>query len=423
LTNIRGRCTIKNMKVSRALFLKGARLVILGAFSAGMFFPRFIFAEEMDSASTFLYEYGTKLYREGNVYDAIHQLKNALMVNPRNTAARDYLNKIFQEQDAQGRQIYFDINKDNIRQLNTKITQLEQEKKTYQEQLNSLKASEQGKDGQLQKMTQDLEAQKGVLQQKGQSLSVSLQEKERTISDLNRQIAQLEQEIRLSQGQVGSLQKDSSQKESRLQKLNQEIESRKRELAQESERLRGSLKSNETRIEQLKRQFAQLKEEGRTYEQQVNILQYSASTKDRELEKLREDFESSREKYVQELSQREQDLGSLKASYETKLNAINEELRIKDSKIKSLDDTTRAILENNRRIKIDQIAKIDKILRDIEEILPELKKKTKGKGALSREEAEIQRSQIARIEMIMRKIEEVLPKEEEPLVSDSSRLP
>lgn len=54
--------------------------------------------ERKDSAGMFLCEYALKLYKEGNIDDAVHQLKQALLINPHNSTAKNYLKKILSEQ-------------------------------------------------------------------------------------------------------------------------------------------------------------------------------------------------------------------------------------------------------------------------------------------------------------------------------------
>lgn len=63
-------------------------------------------AQESDLASDYLCEYGIKLHKEGNIEDAIHELKKSLIVNPDNCTARNYLRQIiFQDQLPAGNQI------------------------------------------------------------------------------------------------------------------------------------------------------------------------------------------------------------------------------------------------------------------------------------------------------------------------------
>lgn len=50
--------------------------------------------EKEDATSNYLCEYGIKLYRKGDIDDAIHELKKALQINPYNEKAQDYLRRI-----------------------------------------------------------------------------------------------------------------------------------------------------------------------------------------------------------------------------------------------------------------------------------------------------------------------------------------
>lgn len=51
-------------------------------------------AENATAASKALCEYGIELYERGNVNDAVQQLRLALMADPVNSAAKNYLDKI-----------------------------------------------------------------------------------------------------------------------------------------------------------------------------------------------------------------------------------------------------------------------------------------------------------------------------------------
>ena len=54
-------------------------------------------AEDAGDASSALCEYGIQLYRQGQVADAIHELKKSLIINPHNLKAKNYLMKIYSE--------------------------------------------------------------------------------------------------------------------------------------------------------------------------------------------------------------------------------------------------------------------------------------------------------------------------------------
>ena len=59
--------------------------------------PAFVHAAERDLTSDYLYQYGIKLYKDGHVAEAIHELKKCLIVNPGNILAEKYLRKILQK--------------------------------------------------------------------------------------------------------------------------------------------------------------------------------------------------------------------------------------------------------------------------------------------------------------------------------------
>ncbi|MFH1199346.1 MAG: PKD domain-containing protein [Candidatus Omnitrophota bacterium] len=69
-----------------------ARFAII-IFVAALCLPKEAFAFT-NSVSDYLYEYGVDRYQAGDIPDAIHELKKALIANPANDKARSLLNKI-----------------------------------------------------------------------------------------------------------------------------------------------------------------------------------------------------------------------------------------------------------------------------------------------------------------------------------------
>ena len=153
-----------------------------------------------------------------------------------------------------------------------------------------------------------------------------------------------------------------------------------------------------------------MQEDERQYQQQLSILQNTASAKDNEVAMLKQELDSNKDRYVSELTQKEKTLDNIQTLCENKLRAINEALETKDANLKDLDAKTRGILEGSKHMQEQQIAKVDKIMREIEEILPEINNPPQEKQELSMAEREVDKRQVERIDRIMRKIKEVLPK-------------
>lgn len=122
-----------------------------------------VYAEEnTNSASNYLCEYGIKLYKQGNINDAIQQLKMALMVNPNNLSAKEYLKEILSKQQLQDNQVSFQDTKMKIDQLNNQLSHLQEEKHLYQKQLSTLKDMSLTRDSELAKLIQQLQSQEDL---------------------------------------------------------------------------------------------------------------------------------------------------------------------------------------------------------------------------------------------------------------------
>ncbi len=74
--------------------LKMAKKLYFFLFLVFIFIPRGYCQSEVNNVSQYLYEYGRQLYEEGDIDDAVHELKKALLANPDNCLAHELLVKI-----------------------------------------------------------------------------------------------------------------------------------------------------------------------------------------------------------------------------------------------------------------------------------------------------------------------------------------
>lgn len=302
--------------------------------------PFFSYAQK-NGASDFLYEYGVRLYREGNLYDAIHQLKNALLVNPRHTHAKDFLNKIFSELQNEHQETFLKINQEKIEKITTRIRELEMEKQECQRQLASFKNLPQEKERELEKTKAELEIKKKQLEEERSNL------------------------VRIS-------------------------------------------KEQEQKIQELKNQIAKLQEQEHQYQEQLRLLRQSESEKKQELIALKQELDLKDKRSFLLLQEKEKALEKIKDFYENKIQAINQALEEKKLETEQLDLKTKEILQQARQKELAKLARIDHIMRQIEELLPEVKYPFSQSLEVGKKQRHSR--QLARINAIMRKIEEVLPK-------------
>ncbi len=139
---------------------------------------RFCLAADYSASSKELYEYGIERYKKGDIPDAIHELKKALMVNPNNVKAKDYLLKIYSE-------IYpSPLDQPGAADCENRLSRVE-------EQFKSLNDKYAAKEKELQQLTLELQTQKKLLSKKeGEPLAAQKARKEE-LESLKSQLSQL----------------------------------------------------------------------------------------------------------------------------------------------------------------------------------------------------------------------------------------
>jgi len=180
--------------------------------------------DDIDSASGFLCEYGISLYKNGDVLGAIDQLEKALMINPNSKTAWDSLNKITQEQQSGNVGTTTRVKKSDIDELGKKIAKLQEENRSYQEQLATLKNSFLKKEDEVMKLNKELQSQKEILRAEKSGLSTNLKDNKSKIEKLNNQLLQLQEESHSYQEQLKYLKNTREAKYRELLLLNKKLQ-------------------------------------------------------------------------------------------------------------------------------------------------------------------------------------------------------
>jgi len=305
-----------------------------------LFSPAFGYTQET-GASNFLYEYGVSLYQKGNIYDAIHQLKNALLVNPRNWRALNFLNKIFKELQDEAKTHYLDLNQEKIKQLSSKIEQLQKEKELYQRQLASLKNVPLEKEKEFARLSQQLKEQKELLERERQRINQSWQESLKEIESLKIQIARLQEKESNYLKQLDILRKSTIDKDDRIEELKKDL------------RL-----SEEQRLKQLKEKEEALNKIKEFYEDRVSAINAA-------LEKKTYDAQAASEKAKSILVEvRKRQLAKI-----AQIDGIMHKIKEVVPELAALEDTA-GVSKVDKEVRRRQIERIRQIMRKIEEVLP-----------------------------------------------------
>ena len=189
---------------------------------------KFIYAEDTSSASGFLCEYGLSLYKNGDIPGALDQFQKALIINPNSQLAWDCLNKIAQEQQSRNVKTTRRVKKSDINELEKKIAKLQEENRSYQEQIAVLKNSFLQKEGET-----------GILGEEKRELSVTLKDSKSKIEELNNHLVQLQEENRSYQEQLKYLKNTSEEKHNELIQLNQQLQFDKESYQTELSKIKG----------------------------------------------------------------------------------------------------------------------------------------------------------------------------------------
>jgi len=175
-------------------------------------------ADNTVSASAFLCEYAMTLYRQGNTDDAIHQLKNALMVDANNATARKLLKKIMQEQ---GLEAPLGPAKEQAAPLDKELISLRKENRSYKEQMDKAIDESLNKDKSLKALTQELASLK-----EGYQAELSDKQKGLEIlkSNCESELSKLNGEMYSKDSLLGKYRKSKTEQIDRIEVLMRQIE-------------------------------------------------------------------------------------------------------------------------------------------------------------------------------------------------------
>lgn len=252
---------------------------MLKLFIALLFFvclAKFIYAaEDTNSASGFLCEYGLSLYKNGDIPGAMDQFQKALIINPNSQMAWDCLNKIAQEQQSRNVKTTRRVKKSDINELEKKIAKLQEENRSYQEQIAALKNSFLKKEGEVMKLNQESQFQKGILGEEKRELSVTLKDNKSKIEELKNNLVQLQEENRSYQEQLKYLKNTSEENHNELMQLNQQLQFDKERCQTELSKIKGG--EGNLRAD---------------YDNRLRIMEDALVTKETEIKKLLRDKDS-----------------------------------------------------------------------------------------------------------------------------------
>ncbi len=390
--------------------------------------------ENMDSISGFLCEYAKELYRQGNINDAIYQLKNALALNPEDPTARRYLEKILSEPPAPPpkaknkklKQVTpaADTRK---KQLNSWLDREQQDRvqrdKTQQDSAaNELRQSLQDKEGQIKSLSNQLvktQQEKDALLNKDNEQSKLMQEvqaQKKAIAgqkeELGRLVQDKEDQLKQLSSQLASLKAELAGKDAKLKKLEDNLQTEKGDFVAKQQEMSLSVLDKQKQLEQLNRQMIQMEEERRAYQEQLRSLKASVSEKENDRQELDQEFRSLKKQYAAELERKDADLKQARLDYENRLLSVGGELKAKELMIQQLRDDKAAMLEQGQKAKQLQIARVEKLMKEIEDIYPDKQELKNQKAEVSQDDIAAKNRQLDRIDKLMQEIEEILPKSE-----------
>lgn len=363
--------------------------------------PPVFCAQDKNTVSIYLYEYGAKYYRDGDVASAEHELRKALLANPSNSAARDLLHKILLEQQLQNEQVVLLERDVQIAKLKAQLSGLQGVLLAYQAQL---KAS-QGTLAVQPKLTSgpSLKAQEVPpvpLGDKKVMKEVSVSLEDTKTRELEKQVSALVEKIALYQAQLSALkqtpevlspQKDVSASKPSILLQPESV------LTENSDKVRAYIMDKETKLAQLNSQLKGLQRENLVYQAQLDAFEKIASRQNSNLQSVNKKF-----------MQRDEELQELKEDYMSNIEKTDDAIGEKEAQIEELQSEREAMRKAQRRLQSAHIAKIDALLKEIEEVAPEVCRQQKYPNALGPSTA-LSESGLGRIEQLMREIEKVIP--------------
>lgn len=181
----------------------GKLIVIVITLSIFACLLEYVYAtEDTNSVSNYLCDYAIRLYKEGAIIDAINYFKKALMISPNNVTAQDYLRKILSTPIPQNYKEGLKDTKARIEQLNSQLIQLQEENRSYKEQLNALGGKPAEKDNASYQLIQQLKSQ-------NERLKVDLSKKEQVLeklkSDFDNRSKVLGDEVKAKESKIKEL--------------------------------------------------------------------------------------------------------------------------------------------------------------------------------------------------------------------------
>jgi myosin heavy subunit len=319
-------------------------------------------AADAGDASSALCEYGIALYNDGQVEDAIHELKKALIINPYNLKAKNYLRKIYSERNLPVEPLWEPKKKIKISEYENQIKKLQEEARYYQKQLSALNKQNQAKEAELERLNRQLQSQKELFSRKEQDLLSAHKNRKDIIAGLEGQLSQLQKEASDYQKQFTVMNDLYTAKQAELERLTRQLEGHKdrgekisvlqdqvSRLQKETDdyqkqlySLNSQYISKETELERIVQQLHSQKELLDKKEKELIAVQGEQKSKTQELEKQINKFkkdslayqnrlDSLRKKHLAELTGKKKELTKLKADYESRLKKMTAALKAKDA--------------------------------------------------------------------------------------------
>ena len=313
------------------------KYVAVWLFVCVVLFPSVNSVVASSMADDALCEYAMKLYREGDVAEAIEQLYKALLVNPQNFSAKNYLQQILAEQQTAGTEASLQVRR-TLESFNTQLSQSEEERRNCQVRLGSAAEATSFQEGQLQDLEQQLAQQQKLFSEKEEAL---LNTKGK-VSQLDARVAQLQEEKQFYQQHVASLREACAAKDRELSELNQKLFSHKDLLGQKDNEYVTTLQNEQCKVTQLSSQLVQLTQEKAICEKKLDALE---NTRGESTQRLQQQLEGRKEQ-----------------AEECKAQLLQ-----KQSMIDALQLQKQKLLEKNRQSQQQQVADIERLMRILEE--------------------------------------------------------
>lgn len=270
--------------------------------------PNIAFTQgQYDGSSDYLFKYGEKLYKQGDIKSAIIELKKSLIVNPNNLDANKLLKKILQEGNIE------EPKRDYIQEKNLEIKELNQQIEASRQQLNNVKKDIWDKESLIKELQTSYMVKDAELSGVTKQLANFTIEKETAVKEQQDAIKGLNQELALSKQQLDNANKDIQAKESLIKEIQDKIAS----------------------VEEVSRDRAA------EYNDKLNALQAAAQTKDKESVALKEqltNLAADQEKILKEQNLALENLNQKINENKEKLDSAERDIQARQSLVKELED-------------------------------------------------------------------------------------